>query len=130
MHELSIAEAVVRAVAQAAGGRRVHVVTLQVGVLSGVVPAALGFAWDVATAGTELVGSRLEVHEAPVSVACRPCERRSALPEPLPVRCPVCGGREVDVVGGRELEIVSAEVDDPEDDEACSPAEPPRAVTG
>jgi hydrogenase nickel incorporation protein HypA/HybF len=128
MHELSIAESVVRTVVAASAGRRVRTVTLQVGVLSGVVPAALRFAWDVATSGTELAGARLDVHELPVRVACRPCGRQADLPEPLPVRCPACGGREVDVVGGQELEIVSAEVDDPADSDGAPVGEPATAV--
>lgn len=114
MHELSVAESVVRTVAQATAGRSVLSVRLTVGALSGVVPEALGFAWDVATTGTPLAGARLDVDVAPVRVRCRPCAVGADLPEPLPVRCPTCGGRDVEVVGGRELEIVSAEVDDAE----------------
>ncbi len=112
MHELSIATSVVRTVAEVSGGRAVLAVRLRVGVLSGVAPQALGFAWDLAVAGTTLVGSRLDVDLAPVRVECRACGERSDLPEPLPMRCPRCAAREVDVVGGQELEVVSAEVDD------------------
>lgn len=112
MHELSIIRSVVRAVADATGGRRVVVVRMRVGVLSGVVPDALRFAWDVAVPEGPLAGARLEIAEVPVAVACRPCGRTSDLAEALPVRCPVCGGRDVDLVHGREVDVVSADVDD------------------
>jgi hydrogenase nickel incorporation protein HypA/HybF len=119
MHELSIAASVVRTVADAmterAPGRAVRSVQLRVGVLSGVVPQALGFAWDVAASGTALAGARLDVEPVPVRTSCRACGVQADLPEPLPVRCPGCTGREVDVIGGRELEIATIEVDDVED---------------
>lgn len=130
MHELSIAASVVRSVTEAmavqAPGRRVLAVQLRVGVLSGVVPHALGFAWDVAAAGTTLDGARLDVEQIPVRTSCRVCGEQADLPEPLPVRCPACGGREVDVIGGRELEVATVEVDD----EVEMAAEPGANPTG
>lgn len=115
MHELSITRSVVRTVAAAAGGRRVVVVRMRVGALSGVVPDALRFAWDVAVLDGPLAGARLEVEQVPVAVACRDCGRTSDLADPLPVRCPGCGGREVDLVRGREIEVVDADVADDDD---------------
>jgi hydrogenase nickel incorporation protein HypA/HybF len=107
-----MAHAVVRTVVDAVPGRRVTVVTLQVGVASGVVPRALDFAWDVAVAGTPLAGARLDVVRVPLRVQCRACGAGSEVPDPVHVRCGACAGREVDVVGGRELEIASVEVED------------------
>ncbi len=54
MHELSIAHAVVSTVLQALpeSKPRVTEVSLRIGRLSGVVPQALHFAYDVATADT------------------------------------------------------------------------------
>lgn len=112
MHELSVACAVVRTVSEAVTGRRVTSVRLRVGVLSGVAPQALTFAWDVAVAGSPLAGAALVVDRVPVSVGCRTCGAVSALPEPLPVRCPGCEGRDVAVVAGSELEVASVEVTD------------------
>ncbi len=112
MHELSIAASVVRTVLDAVPDRRVVAVRLEIGVLSGVVPGALEFAWDVASADTALAGARLEVTRAPVRTSCRECAAEADLPEPLPVRCPGCGSREVDVVGGQQLELTSVEVED------------------
>ncbi|MFZ0157428.1 MAG: hydrogenase maturation nickel metallochaperone HypA [Kineosporiaceae bacterium] len=107
-----MAESIVRTVQGAVPGRTVVSVQVRVGTLSGVVGGALGFAWDIATAGTALAGSRLDLTEVPVRTACSACGEEADLPEPLPVRCPGCGGRDVDVVGGRDLELASVEVED------------------
>jgi hydrogenase nickel incorporation protein HypA/HybF len=109
-----MALAVVRTVQDAVPGRPVLSVTLRIGVASGAVPEALGFAWDVATAGTALAGSRLDVVRVPLLLACRGCGEHSEAADPLHVRCGACDGREVDIVGGRDLELASVEVaDDP-----------------
>lgn len=112
-----MAHAVVRTVADAVPGRTVTTVTLRVGVASGVVPEALAFAWDVATAGGPLAGSRLDVVRVPLALTCRDCAATGESADPVHVRCPACGGRAVDVVAGRELEVASVEVDDASDQE-------------
>jgi hydrogenase nickel incorporation protein HypA/HybF len=112
VHELSMAQAVVRTVTQAVPGRRVTCVTLRIGVAAGVVPQALEFAWDVAVAGTPLDGSRLEIVSVPFSVDCVDCGTTGPIPDAVRVRCPACGSAQVRPVGGRELEISTVEVDD------------------
>lgn len=52
MHELAIAESVVGSVLERTGDRHVTTVRLQVGRLSGVVPDALDFCFELAVAGT------------------------------------------------------------------------------
>jgi len=114
MHELSIAHAAVTTVEQALPGRTVLRVRLRVGVLAGVVPEALGFAWDVATAGTALAGSALDVVREPLAGRCLDCGAASDHDRPPPLACPDCGGRVLptDVAAGRALEVESVEVDD------------------
>jgi len=67
MHELSIALSLVDAVCDELPrlGERVSVrrVVIRVGALSGVVPAALKFAYDVATEGSPIAGSGLDIEE-------------------------------------------------------------------
>ncbi len=112
MHELSMANAIVSTVAEAVGDERVLTVRLRVGVLAGLVPSAMHFAWDLACTGSRLAGSRLEIEEVPVSVACRSCDTTSPLADPLPLRCPRCHGTDVALAGGQELEIGTVEVAD------------------
>ncbi|MGD0105021.1 MAG: hydrogenase maturation nickel metallochaperone HypA [Rhodopila sp.] len=52
MHELGIARKIVAIVGDAARGRRVLRVTLEVGKLSGVMSDAIAFCFDVVSEGT------------------------------------------------------------------------------
>ena len=58
MHELSIASNIVEFVAQAAAGRRVRRVTLEIGRLSGVSPDALAFCFPGVARGTDAEAQR------------------------------------------------------------------------
>jgi hydrogenase nickel incorporation protein HypA/HybF len=114
MHELSLANqlvAVAEETARQAGAHRVTAVMLKVGLLSGVAVEALQFAYDVASAGTLLAGSRLETRIVPVSVYCPTCEREVELASIQSFCCAVCGTPTGDVRSGRELEIEGVEVE-------------------
>ena len=67
MHELSITQSIVDLVAErmveSMPGRTVVAVHVRVGRLSGVMPEAMLFCFDIAAAGTPLDGSRLEIEE-------------------------------------------------------------------
>ena len=58
MHELAITQSVVDAVLERTGDRHVSVVRLRVGRLSGVVPDAMRFCFELVTAGTAARGRR------------------------------------------------------------------------
>jgi hydrogenase nickel incorporation protein HypA/HybF len=108
VHELSIAQSVVEAVSERAGAQRVLVVRLVVGRLSGVVPDALRFSFDLVAEGTVVEGARLEIDEPGGLGHCRACARDVELRD-LVLVCP-CGGTDVAVVGGTELLIRDVEV--------------------
>ncbi len=108
MHELSIAESVVHAVLERTGDRPVATVRIRVGRLSGVVPDALQFCFELATSGTPLEGAGLEIDEPAGSAHCRGCGRDFALEDLLPL-CE-CGSADVEVLAGRELDLMSVEV--------------------
>lgn len=108
MHELSIAESIVDAVLEHTGDKRVTMVRLRVGRLSGVVSDALMFCFELATSGTALDGAELEIEE-PMGVAhCRDCNEDFTT-EDLILLCR-CGSADVEVVAGRELSVASVEV--------------------
>ena len=108
MHELSIAESVVDTVLERTGDQRVTTVRLQVGRLSGVVPDALMFCFELATAGTPLEGAELRIDAPTGGAHCRGCGRDFDVDD-LVLLCP-CGSADVEVVAGRELQILSVEV--------------------
>lgn len=108
MHELSVAQSVVDAVLERTGERHVTTVRLQVGRLSGVVPDALLFCFDLAVAGTPLDGATLEIEEPTGRAHCRGCGAEFALRD-LVLLCD-CGSADVEVMAGRELQLTSVEV--------------------
>ncbi|MET3720589.1 MULTISPECIES: hydrogenase maturation nickel metallochaperone HypA [unclassified Arthrobacter] len=108
MHELSIVQSLIDEVLDKTGGRAVSSVNLRIGPLSGVLPDALRFCFDVASAGTALAGARLRIDEPQGRGRCRTCGDHFALTD-IFLLCP-CGSADVDVVAGRELRLVSVEV--------------------
>jgi hydrogenase nickel incorporation protein HypA/HybF len=115
VHELSIAYSIVSQAALAAeraGAGRVIAVRIVVGALSGVSGDALLFSYDVATEGTPLEGSRLEIRTVPVVLHCTTCDRDVELPDVQHFQCPLCGEPSADVRGGRDLDIEALEVED------------------
>ena len=107
---MALTESVVDLVGRRTAGRRVLVVRLQVGALSGVLPDAMRFCFDLATAGTPLEGARLEVEEVPGRLRCRTCGEESPCPD-LVRLCP-CGSADVEVVGGEDLRVASVDVEE------------------
>lgn len=108
MHELAITENVVDMVVGRTAGRRIASVHLQVGRLSGVVPDAMRFCYEIATSGTTLEGSTLEIDETPGRASCRTCGGDFET-EDLILLCP-CGSADVRIVSGKELLVTSVEM--------------------
>jgi hydrogenase nickel incorporation protein HypA/HybF len=108
MHELAIAESLVEAVQARTGRQTVVSVRLQVGRLSGVVPDALMFAFELAAQGTPLEGAQLLIEEPAGRLHCRTCQADQRRDD-LILLCE-CGSADVEVTAGRELALLNAEV--------------------
>jgi hydrogenase nickel incorporation protein HypA/HybF len=108
MHELAITESIVAAVTERMPGVEVRRVHLAIGRLSGVVPDAVRFCFDLVTAGTALDGAVLEIDEPGGRVSCRRCGAEFDCDEVLAL-CP-CGSADVELLQGRELRVRSVEV--------------------
>jgi hydrogenase nickel incorporation protein HypA/HybF len=109
MHEMSITQAVVDAVAEKLGDAEVTEVRLEIGKLAGVVVDSIRFCFDLVAEGTTLHGARLVVDEPPGLARCRPCGTEFEVDDPI-VLCPACDAADVDVRSGRDMRIVSVEV--------------------
>ena len=109
MHELSVAHAVVSTVVEAlpSPDTRVTQVRLRIGELSGIVPQALEFAYDVAAEGTPLANAALVIERSPIVIACPTCGPQE-LPSAKDFRCPTCGVPCGDVIGGRSRSAASS----------------------
>jgi hydrogenase nickel incorporation protein HypA/HybF len=113
MHELALAEGVIGIVldeARAAGARRVRAITLTLGALSHVDPAALRQGVEIAGAGTIAEGADLAIVTPPGEAWCMDClgpveiARRG---DP----CPGCGGHKLMVTGGDGMQVTELEVE-------------------
>ena len=108
MHELAITESIVSAVKEKMPDVPIRRVRVQVGRLSGIVPDALQFCFELATTGTSLQGAELDIVSSPGRCRCRECAGEFDTDE-LIVVC-ACGSVDVEVLGGRELLIREVEV--------------------
>lgn len=108
MHELAITQSVVEAVTDRTGTARVASVRVRVGRLSGVVPDAMRFCFELVTAGTPLEGAALDFDRPEGRGHCRTCEDEFVLPD-LILLCP-CGSADVEVLAGRELAVASVQM--------------------
>ena len=115
MHELSVAHAVVSTVLSAVpeDSTRIRAVRIRVGDLSGVVPAALEFAYEVAVQGTRLADAVLLVERAPVVIRCPECGDQ-LLADVHSFVCPGCLRPCGQVVSGKEIEVLDVTLDDAE----------------
>jgi len=112
MHEVSLMQdTLILAVAEAkkAGGSRIHRLMMEVGPLSGVVPEALTFAFDILAKGTMAEGAALEIEPVPIVCYCAACGREFTPPDML-CECPDCGTPSLNVRRGREMQLRSLEV--------------------
>ena len=73
-----------------------------------MVPDALEFCFELATAGTPLEGATLEIVEPAGRAHCRSCAVEFEMDD-LILLCD-CGSADVEVLAGRELSVTSVEV--------------------
>jgi hydrogenase nickel incorporation protein HypA/HybF len=111
LHELSIAESVIRIASRQANGRRVTKVQMRVGHLRQVVPSALTFGFGLLAEGTSVEGAELEVEQVPAEGRCRGCGVESRL-DGFPLQCEGCGSFDLDILQGEELMVDSLELEE------------------
>ncbi len=112
MHELSVMQSALDIAvdhAKRQGAQRIHLIKLRVGALSGVVPDALEFAFDITTQGTMAEGAKLDIERVPAACYCPACDIEFE-PEHTFYECPRCKSLDVKVRRGRELDVASLEV--------------------
>jgi len=113
MHELSIAVEIIERLAELRAehhGTPIQRVTLAVGGLSGVDPAALELAFPVAVEGTDFEQTHFEIRPVQAAVICQDCGRQSEPDTLFPV-CTSCGSTDVTIIRGRELLISEVELE-------------------
>jgi len=115
MHELSVAMRIVQALDEELAGEEeglvVTAVSIQVGTLTGLVPEALQFSWDLATEDGLLQGSRLDIQVIDATGYCETCQTEQPLTNLQSMRCPACQTPISQITGGNDMEILTVEVE-------------------
>ncbi len=109
MHELSITRSIVAIVNEHAAGRPLLRVRLHIGKLSGMMPEAVRFCYDLCAKGTLAEGATLEIDEIAGLADCESCGLQVALVARLG-KCAACGGV-LKIIAGEELLIKEIEID-------------------
>ena len=109
MHEVSMMQNtldIAISQAQQNGATAIDRLTMNIGELSGVIPEALEFAFEVLIRGTIADNAQLEIITIPVVCYCQECNRNFQ-PDRYIYECPECGRISSNIVQGRELALAS-----------------------
>ena len=85
-------------------------ITVEIGTISGVIPEAVEFAFDVCSKGTIAEGASLEIHHIAGQGHCLDCDQHSMLDAPTPV-CPQCGSLSLEITKCQEMKFTEMEID-------------------
>jgi hydrogenase nickel incorporation protein HypA/HybF len=107
--ELAIACNVVELVAEAAAGRKVHRITLEIGKLSGVIPDAIAFCFPEVARGTPAETARLDIRQIDGRAYCESCESEFSIAD-MSGLCP-CGSIRFRPIAGEELNLKSIDLE-------------------
>lgn len=115
MHELSIAESIIDIAVRnclANGHTAIGKISLSIGSASGVMPAALSFAFEAIKRDTIARGAVLCINNVPISGVCADCrEEFTSYEQYILFSCPNCNSAAITITGGFEMDMVSLEVE-------------------
>ena len=112
MHELSIVMGIVDIAekeTKKAGAKKVDIIELEIGALSGVELSSLEFVWPNAVEGTVLEGAKREIDFIKAVGYCMECDLEFPM-EFVYDNCPKCKSYLKDIVKGKELRVKALEV--------------------
>ena len=114
MHELAICQSLIDQLDEIASDypdKRITVVHLQIGPLSGVVPELLQDAFPIASAGTPAQDAQLQFHDSDIEVHCPECGQTSTA-QMNKLICSFCGNWRTELVSGDELMLQQVELEE------------------
>ena len=107
MHELGICDALlkmVRGIAKDEALDEISRITVEVGSLSGVVPAYMADCWEAVTDGTEFQDVEFVIEELEGTARCLDCGTEFVA-DVNRLRCPKCDGDKLTPLTGRDLTL-------------------------
>ena len=114
MHEVSLMEQTLEVAIRAAkqeGAHKIERLKMRIGIMSGVVPDALEFAFEAVTQGTIAEGATFEIESIPVVCYCPSCQQDFQPPDFI-YECPNCGRISTEARSGKEIELATLELSD------------------
>ena len=112
MHEMSIAQSVIDIVRDEMAKNEATIlrsVRLNIGQLSGIVPDALSFCFEIITSKTEMEGARFIMDIVPLRGYCHICKEEFEIKDYV-FLCPTCKDKQIETISGRDLTVVEIEV--------------------
>lgn len=113
MHELSIVANLFQTLqeqAKAKKAKKIVLVKLQVGNLSGVVPEFLETAFESYKKGTVASEAELEIEKVPFKIKCQNCHAEM-IKHDFVLLCSQCGSRNLKTLSGTELLLEKIEME-------------------
>ncbi len=113
MHELSIVMGIVNIAEQEVNkvqAKKVEVIELDIGELSGIEMDALDFAWEMAVKGTVLENAQRKINHIEAKAKCSECGCDFSIKQ-LYDACPECNSYFKDIYQGKELRVKALEVE-------------------
>ncbi len=112
MHELSIAMGIVKIAekeAKKSNAKRIEIIELEIGKLSGVEINALDFVWPMAVKGTLLENATKKIFKVKGIAVCLDCEFEYDIDNYYDP-CPKCDSHFKNIIQGKELRVKAIEV--------------------
>lgn len=113
MHELSIVAnlfEILEEQAREKKAKKITLVRLRVGVLSGVVPEFLKTAFDIYKKDTIAAEAMLVIENVPLEIECQECHQKTVKKDYVFI-CEHCGSRELKTLQGTELLLEKMELE-------------------
>jgi len=113
MHELSLIAnlfEILEEQAQVRQAKKIVLVHLQVGLLSGAVPELLKTSFDIYKKDTMAAEAELEIEEVPLKVKCRACGNEM-IKEDYVVVCEQCGSSDLETLQGMDLYLLKMDIE-------------------
>ena len=123
MHELSMADAIVKTildVAEKNQAEEILEVTIEVGKLTMLNPEQLRFLLDVLAENTLLEGAEIIIDEVPVEIKCHSCDYTGSTDLDdsdhylMIVKCPKCDERNIEIISGQECNVKNIRIEKPD----------------
>ncbi len=115
MHEISLVQNLLGqldSLVRENGRTKVTKVTMEVGLLSGVVIDSFQFGFDVLTAENPICrGAELEIMVPPVLYSCTGCSYEISTRKEKPEMCPECGDNIFNHTGSEDLVLLRVELE-------------------